>query len=285
MNSLAILNVEKFLIFTLVLTRTSGLLIASPVFGSTQAPATVRALISLALAALIMPSQWFATLPYPGSLLVYVLVIGSELVIGLVLGMGISILLGGIQMAGDMMSRVGGLTLSEIFDPTTSSNVPLFSQLLGLLSTALFMILGGHRMLLGGLLDTFSAIPPGGGVAMFFGTGDGGSDPGFLASLVQMFLLLITQSFHVAIRAAAPVVTAVLLATLVLGLISRTLPQLNVMVVGFGLNAMITFGVFFLTLGAACWFSRTRSCPPCRCSSKPCGSRHIRKSEIRISKS
>jgi len=55
----------------------------------------------------------------------------------------------------------------------------------------------------------------------------------------------------VAIRAAAPVVTAVLLATLVLGLISRTLPQLNVMVVGFGLNAMITFGVFFLTLGAS----------------------------------
>ncbi len=251
MNSLAILNVEKFLIFTLVLTRTSGLLIASPVFGSTQAPATVRALISLALAALIMPSQWFATLPYPGSLLVYVLVIGSELVIGLVLGMGISILLGGIQMAGDMVSRVGGLTLSEIFDPTTSSNVPLFSQLLGLLSTALFMILGGHRMLLGGLLDTFSAIPPGGGLAMFFGTGNGASDPGFLASLVQMFLLLITQSFHVAIRAAAPVVTAVLLATLVLGLISRTLPQLNVMVVGFGLNAMITFGVFFLTLGAS----------------------------------
>ncbi len=72
-----------------------------------------------------------------------------------------------------------------------------------------------------------------------------------LASLVEMFLVLVTQSFHVAIRAAAPVVTAVLLATLVLGLISRTLPQLNIMVVGFGLNAMITFGVLFLSLGAA----------------------------------
>ena len=65
-----------------------------------------------------------------------------------------------------------------------------------------------------------------------------------------MIQVLIAQSFHVAIRAAAPVVTAVLLATLVLGLISRTLPQLNVMVVGFGLNAMITFGVMFLSLGA-----------------------------------
>jgi flagellar biosynthetic protein FliR len=84
---------------------------------------------------------------------------------------------------------------------------------------------------------------------MLFGT-PGGSSPGLLSSLVEMFLLLIAQSFHVAIRAAAPVVTAVLLATLVLGLISRTLPQLNVMVVGFGLNAMITFGVMFVSLGA-----------------------------------
>ena len=89
-----------------------------------------------------------------------------------------------------------------------------------------------------------------------------------------MFLVLITQSFHVAIRAAAPVVTAVLLATLVLGLISRTLPQLNVMVVGFGLNAMITFGVFFLSLGASlAGFPGPDRADACRSSSKPCGSR------------
>ena len=178
MNALALLNVEKFLVFTLVLTRTSGMLIASPVFGTTQAPTTVRALISLALAVLIMPSQWFVTLPYPNSLLVYVAILAGELMIGMVLGLGITILLGGIQMAGDLMSRVGGLTLAEVLDPATSSNVPLFSQLLSLLSTALFMIIGGHRILLGGLLDTFSAIPPGGCTAMFFGAGSGRRVPG-----------------------------------------------------------------------------------------------------------
>ncbi len=249
MNALALLNVEKFLVFTLVLTRTSGVLIASPIFGATPAPATVRALIALALAVLIMPSQWFVTLPYPGSLLIYVVILGGELLIGVVLGLGITILLGGIQMAGDLMSRVGGLTLSEVLDPLTSTNVPLFSQLLNLLSTAMFMIIGGHRLLLGGLLDTFSAIPPGSSGALLLGASGGGSGPGLFAPLVEMIQVLISQSFHVAIRAAAPVVTAVLLATLVLGLISRTLPQLNVMVVGFGLNAMITFGVMFVTLG------------------------------------
>jgi flagellar biosynthetic protein FliR len=160
-------------------------------------------------------------------------------------------MLGGIQMAGELMGRVGGFTLSEVFDPATSTNVPLFSQLLTLLSTALFLIIGGHRMLLGGLLDTFRAIPPGGSLGVFLAPANGGSGPGLLASLLEMFLVLITQSFHVAIRGAAPVVTAVLLATLVLGLISRTLPQLNIMVIGFGLNAMITLGIMFLSLGAA----------------------------------
>ena len=105
--------------------------------------------------------------------------------------------------------------------------------------------------MLGGLLDTFSTVPPGGGVAMFVGTANGGSGPGLLEPLKDAIVVLIAQSFHLAIRASAPVVAAVLLATLVLGLISRTLPQLNVMVVGFGLNAMITFGVLFLSLGAA----------------------------------
>ena len=251
MSWLALLDVEKFLIFTLVLARIGGLLIASPLFAAMQAPATVRAVVALALAVLFMPSQWSATLPYPGSLPVYGMIIGGELLIGLVLGLGITIMLGGIQMAGVLMSRVGGLTLSDVFDPTTSSNVPLLAHVLGLLSMALFLIIGGHRILLGGLLDTFRVIPPGGGATLLLGTAGGGSGPGLLASLVEMSLVLITQSFQVAIRAAAPVVTAVLLATLVLGLISRTLPQLNVMVVGFGLNALVTFGVFLLSLGAA----------------------------------
>jgi len=243
------LTTHHFLIFTLVLTRISGLLMATPVMGAKEAPMMVRALVSLALAVLIMPSQWFVTLPYPQGVLIYVVIIAAELSIGLVLGMGITIMIGGMQTAGDMMSRVGGLSLAEVFDPTTSANVPLFSQLLGLLSAAVFVLIGGHRMLMGGLLDTFRVIPPGGCVAAFLGPA--GSTPEYLKSLVELFTTLVMQSFHVGIRAGAPVVAAVLLATLVLGLISRTLPQLNVMVVGFGLNALLTFAVFSFALGAA----------------------------------
>ena len=66
-------------------------------------------------------------------------------------------------------------------------------------------------------------------------------------------MTLLSQSFVLGIRAAAPTMTALLLATLVLGLVSRTLPQLNVMVLGFGINAIVTVGLLSVSLGAVVW--------------------------------
>ncbi len=94
-------------------------------------------------------------------------------------------------------------------------------------------------MVMAGLLDTFQTIPPGSGR--------------FPASLAEGFVTLVSQSFALGIRAAAPAVTALLLASLILGLVGRTLPQLNVLSMGFGLNALLAFAVLGLTLGAAMW--------------------------------
>lgn len=250
MDWLRQIDADKIVIFTLILTRVSGLFLAAPIFGTAEAPMTVRALLSFMLAALVMPTQWSVDLGFSGATLQYLVVVGSELVIGVCLGLGITVLLTGMQMAGELMSRIGGLTLSDIFDPTTNDNVPLFSRLLTLVSTAVFMAVGGHRVVLGGLLDTFQAIPLGGAPAMLLGTSSSTGGMTFTQSLLDMFLVLVTESFNLGIRASVPVVTAVLLATLVLGLIGRTLPQLNVLVLGFGLNAMLTFSIFSLSLGA-----------------------------------
>jgi flagellar biosynthetic protein FliR len=249
---LALLNVDRFLLCTLVLTRVSGLMMSAPVYGTKDVPATVRALLSFALALLIMPSQWDATLEHPGNMLQYLALIGCELLVGVFLGMGIAILLSGVQMAGELISRIGGLSMSEIFDPTFDTEVPLFSKLLALVSTAVFVGIGGHRMLMAGLLDTFKTIPPGGFLTAVFGPSPTGSAGGvaWLESLLETFLVLVGESFSLGIRASVPVVTAVLLATVVLGLISRTLPQLNILMLGFGLNSMLTFAIFAVTLGA-----------------------------------
>ena len=239
------LDAEKFLLFTLVLTRISGLFVTAPVFGTTEAPAVVRAFLAFTLALLLTPIQSSTSVPDPGNMLHYVLIVAAELMIGLCLGLGLVVFLSGIQMAGELISRIGGLTLSDIFDPASGESIPLFSRLFGLVATAVFLLIGGHRSVLGGLLDSFHTIPPGRTLAMVLGNGP------LLHSLLDTFVSLTAESFHLGIRASIPVVTAVLLATLVLGLIGRTMPQLNVLVIGFGLNAMLTFAVLSLSLGVA----------------------------------
>ena len=239
MDWLRQLDLEKFLLFTLVLSRVSGLTMTAPIYGTREVPMQVRALLAVALALLITPTQWAVAVEYPGSTIHYLVFIGSELLIGLCLGLGIVILFSGVQLAGQMASQIGGLMLADVFDPGSDTSVPVFSRLLLLVTLAVFVCIGGHRMVMAGLLDTFQTIPPGSAAVPH--------------SITETFVVLLTQSFSLGIRAAVPVVTALLLSTLVMGLISRTLPQLNILMVGFGLNSLLCFATFSLTLGGAAW--------------------------------
>jgi flagellar biosynthetic protein FliR len=233
------LDLEQFLLFTLVLSRVSGLTMTAPIYGTKDVPMQVRALLAFTLALLITPTQWGLAVEYPQSTIHYMILMGSELLIGLCLGLGIVVLFGGIQLAGQMISRISGMMLADVFDPNLETSVPMFSRLLFMVTMAVFVCIGGHRIVMAGLLDTFQAVPPGSSVLP--------------PSIAETFVVILTQSFGLGIRAAVPVVTALLLSTLVMGLISRTLPQLNILMVGFGMNALLTFAVAALTLGAAAW--------------------------------
>ncbi len=227
------------MIFTLVLVRTSGLMMVAPVYGTTDVPIRVRALLAFALAVLIAPTQWVADVPFPQSLPGYVLLLGGELIIGLTLGLGVVILLSGIRLAGQVISQASGMALANVADPTFGGNAAVFSRLLTLLATAVFVTTGGHRIVMAALLDTFLALPLG--------------SVGLPRGIDQTIVTLLMQSFSLGARAAAPCVTAVLLATLILGLIGRTLPQLNILAVGFGFNSMVALGTLGVSAGAIAW--------------------------------
>jgi flagellar biosynthesis protein FliR len=131
------------------------------------------------------------------------------------------------------------MTLADVYSPGFDASVPVFSQLLYLVALAVFLMLGGHRLVMSGMLDTFAAIGPGGA--------------SLSNSLGETVVTLLVQSFSLGIRIAAPATAALLLASLVMGIISRTLPQLNVMALGFGLNALTTFGMMSASLAGMAW--------------------------------
>lgn len=230
---------NQLLLFVLVLTRLSGLLMVAPIYGSSDVPIRVRALLAFALALLITPTQIDAAPPIPHSLVDLAIPMVGELLIGLTLGLGVLNLFLGAQLAGRVISQMSGQAVAEVFDPSTETSMPMFSQLLNLVTLAVFVTIGGHRLVMGALLSTFAELPPGGGFPWW--------------SIADGLMVLVTESFNLGLRAAAPAIAALLLSTLVLGLIGRTMPQFNIIMIGFGINSLVSLGALAISMGAIVW--------------------------------
>ena len=238
---------SRLVVFVLVLTRISGLLMTAPLFSNRSAPMRVRAMLAIVLAMFITPLQSQGAVPDPGTLVNLVTLMIGEAIVGLSLGLGLQILFSGVQLTGYTLGQMSGAQLAEAFDPTFDQSVPVHSQLLDLVTLAVFVTIGGHRELLDALLGTFRTLPLGGG--------------GFQQSMAEAMFNVITQSFTVGIRAAAPAIVALLASILILGLISRTLPQLNILAVGFSLNAVVMLAVVALSLGGIVWVFQNEVSP------------------------
>jgi flagellar biosynthetic protein FliR len=233
------LPLQHVLTFSLVLVRVTALCVVAPLFGSTRTPLKFRAAMSLTLAMLVAPLEWHKGGTLPESLGPYLVLVGAEALVGVSLGLGVLLLVSSMHVAGQAISQMSGLQMADVFDPALDTSTPVFSQVLFLTSAAIFLILGGHRHIIEALLDTFVWLPAGQG--------------GFSRSMLEAMTSLLTQSFVLGLRAAAPVMVALLLATLILGLVSRSLPQLNVLALGFGFNAMVAIAALGVSLGGAAW--------------------------------
>jgi flagellar biosynthesis protein FliR len=239
MSPLLTLYLDQFLTFVLVLTRLGCLLMTLPVLGTATVPMQVRALLAIAISLVLTPLFWGQPVPQPENLLILGSLLAREAMLGLSLGLAVLILLSGMQLAGQIISQTSGLTLADVANPTFDTSVPLFSQILEMLAVAIFFLVGGHRQVIDALLRSFTWMPPGQGRLP--------------DSLLEALSTVTSQSFEVGIRAAAPVMVSILLATLIVALISRTLPQLNAVAVGLNFNSLIVLGMFALCLGSAAW--------------------------------
>jgi len=230
---------SQFVVLTLVLTRVGALVMTAPVFGARQIPLRIRAIFAAVLALLVTPLVAQGSFHPPGSTLDYLVYLGGEAFIGGLLGLGVLILFTGVLLAGQIIGQLSGMTLANVFDPGYGAETSIFSRFLFYLTLAVFLLIGGHRLVMAGLLDTFQTIP----LAEAF----------HAQAALETLMAIVTQSFSLGVRAAAPLMTSLLLATLVLGLIGRTVPQLNIIAVGFGINSFVVLGGLFFGLGAIIW--------------------------------
>jgi len=227
------------MIFTLVLARISGMLVIAPLFGTLAMPRHVRAFLAVTISLLVAPVYMNVSLPPVDGIANYAHLMANELAVGLLLGLGVNIMFSGVQVAGQIVSQMSGMSLADVFDPGFDESVSAFTTLFYYLTMAVFVAIGGHRLMMEAILDTFTWAPPG-----HASLGD---------TYVEALTGLMTQSFMLGVHAAAPILVALFLSTIVLGLVTRTLPQINIIAVGFGVNSMLTLAMLLLSMGTVAW--------------------------------
>ncbi|MCL5677315.1 MAG: flagellar biosynthetic protein FliR, partial [Firmicutes bacterium] len=142
----------------------------------------------------------------------------KEVAVGLVMGYVANLVFVAAQVAGGFLDIEVGFGITNIIDPHTGQSLPLVGNFLQLLAFLLFLLTNGHHLLIAALVKSFHVIPVGEAVA----------GPNARDALVAMFGAM----FATGVKLAAPVIGALFLANLALGIISRTVPQLNLFVVG-----------------------------------------------------
>ncbi len=155
----------------------------------------------------------------------------------MLIGATIQLIITGIQLGGEAITSTSGMQLGDAVDPTSASSMPAVARMVGLLVTAVMLVIGGHRIVLGVLLDSFTALPAG--------------NVHFQESMMGLVIDQLSAGTAAGVRVAAPVVAALLLSNLITGLISRTLPQINVLAIGLSINALAMLVVLALTIGSA----------------------------------
>jgi flagellar biosynthetic protein FliR len=178
-------------------------------------------------------------LEVPPSLADYAWIAVGEFALGLVLGLGVLIVLSGLQLAGEMVDQQTGLALGEISNPALGTNSSITGQFLFLFGTTLLLVMepvNGHLLLVGSLVETFQTLPVG--------------EAALTTSTVDLLSTLVHQSLVLGIRVAAPLLAVMSLVALTLGFLSHTVPQLNILVIGFPVRASVSLIILALMLSA-----------------------------------
>lgn len=221
--------------FALVLFRMSGLFLTAPIYGSNWMPLRIRAALCMALAWITFPT---VVTRVPAALNMGEALVGGvgELLVGMSLGLSIALLLMSAEVTGALVGQQAGLSLGEVFNPLQNEPSSLFGQLYAIVLTLVFLSVGGHRAAASSLMDSYRSIPP-----LAFRFDD---------SAMLLLLNLMGSAFVMGIRMGGPVLIALFLTETAMGLLSRTMPQMNILTIGFGIRGIVTLAVAALSLAA-----------------------------------
>ena len=226
-------TLDQYLVFGMALARMSGLVVFMPFFGSENFPRTARVAFAALLALVVFPHAQ-RTLPQGFSMDLYELATLAmrELAVGLVLGQVAAFFFSGLQVAGELIGQQIGFSLANVFDPMMGEETGLISYLQLFLGLVIFVSLDLHLAMMEALALSYESV--GLGAATWNGE--------VLEKTAQMF----GRIWETGLQTGGPVLLVMMLLSVVVGFVSRTMPQFNIQAVG--LPAQTVVGMLALML-------------------------------------
>ncbi len=208
--------------------RIAALLAASPLFGARGIPTTVKVLLAFSVTVVVIPLLPSMPEMSPTSA-EGMLILVQQMMIGFGMGMVVRLAFSAAEMGGHIMGLQMGLGFATFFDPQNGTQVPLLGQFFGITAMLLFLGFNGHLMIISALVESFNTLP----VGMFIALKNWKALAMAGGSIFSWGLLI-----------SMPVLAAVMMANVALGVLTRAAPQLNIFAVGFP----VTLGLGFIVL-------------------------------------
>lgn len=225
---------DAFYGLLLIFLRVAGILFSAPILDTASIPVVFKAGLALAVSVLLLPVVDASVSIDNLSLMPFFLGIVSEVAIGVTIGLSVKLLFAGIQLAGQIAGYQMGFAVANVVDPATSMQIPILAQFYNLTAMLVFLAINAHHMFFAALVESYTILPP-------------LSTP-YSSRLVGMIMQLAANMFVVAIKVGAPLIAVMLVVSVGLGLIARTVPQIHIFIVAMPLKILI--GLVFLMIAA-----------------------------------
>lgn len=224
---------EKHLVFLVVFARMSGMILFNPILSRKSVSAFIKVglafFCSLILTAVLEPN-----LDFGENQIVFVLICFKELFIGFLCGFIIQLFLSAVLMAGELVDLQLGIGMAKIYDPQSNVSMPISGSLFHLLFITAFFVSNGHLTLMRIIFYSFEFLPV--GTALF--------NP----QAWQHLVLLFSQMLLLGLKIALPIIAIEIVTEMGLGILMRTVPQINIFMVGLPLKLLVGLGMLFLVL-------------------------------------
>ena len=215
------------------LTRILGLIAVAPPFSNAAVPPRTKLLLGIFIAILITPNVPALPALDPMSF-AGLLILVQQMIIGLAMGTVIRMVFAAVEMAGQMVSMTMGLGFGVFFDPMSSGQTAVISQVFSLLATLVFLSINGHLVMIEALSNSFITLPI--------------SAQPMSTEGVHQVVLWCSTIFSMGLQLSMPLIGVLLVTNLALGVLSRAAPQLNLFGIGFPITLITGFVLIAISL-------------------------------------